>query len=150
VSAKSISTECTRMPLAPGPRTTGPDAFPACSTKRNASSLAAGLIESSFFLPSQPGLLRSFLWYRRGLCHCRFRMAIKACLGPKSHFFPIKAEAGSLPAKAVVLPSQAGSTTASQQPWDSQQQALAHRVPEARRLLEREQHSSHGRTERRS
>ena len=34
-----------------------------------------------------PGLVGSFLWDRPGLCQCRFRMAILACIGPKSPNF---------------------------------------------------------------
>ena len=31
-----------------------------------------------------PALLGSFVWYRPGLCQCRFRNAIEACIGPES------------------------------------------------------------------
>jgi hypothetical protein len=43
--------------------------------------------------PPQPGLLGSFLWYRPGLCHCRFGYAIKDLYGAKIARFP-PAQAG--------------------------------------------------------
>jgi hypothetical protein len=49
------------------------------------------------------GLLGRCLWYRPGLCHCRFR------IGPKSPHF--------LPAKAVLLPSLPGGTPAYHLHW---------------------------------
>jgi hypothetical protein len=42
-----------------------------------------------------PGLLGSFLWYRPGLCQCRFRIAIRACLGLNRHIFSASAGLGS-------------------------------------------------------
>jgi hypothetical protein len=72
------------------------------------------------------GLLGKLFVVPAGLCHCRFRMAIMAYLGPKSPDF-LRSKPGLLPAKAVLLPSQAGSTCS---PFALIHSRLGHRVGE--------------------
>jgi hypothetical protein len=60
-------------------------------------------------------LLGSFLWYRPGLCQCQVsdRLPLQAYKSPSF----LRPKPGLLPAKAVLLPSQAGSTTAYRLRW---------------------------------
>jgi hypothetical protein len=58
-----------------------------------------------------------FVCTGRGLCPCRFR---KGYIGPLTHNNFLRLKQDLLPAKAVLLPSQAGSTTAYPLRWLSQ------------------------------
>jgi hypothetical protein len=64
------------------------------------------------------GLLGSLLWYRPGLCQCWFRIGCYKRLYRALHrpFFSGQSRI-YLPAIAVLLPSQAGSLTASHLRW---------------------------------
>ena len=62
------------------------------STGASVLSLAAACVE---------GQLGIFLWYRPGLCQCRFRVAVKVCIGPESHNF-LRRKPDLLPSKAEI------------------------------------------------
>jgi hypothetical protein len=57
-----------------------------------------GMLGAWAWSPNSPGLLGSFVWYRPGLCQCRFRL-MKPVLGPKSPDF-LRPKPDLLPAKA--------------------------------------------------
>jgi hypothetical protein len=84
-----------------------------CVSTRSSSALVSAKHRDRFRVRAAwsdafPGCWRAFCGYRPGLCQCRFRMAIKTYIGPNRISF-LRPKPDSLPAKAVLLPSQAGS-----------------------------------------
>jgi hypothetical protein len=85
-----------------------------CTVNLRAEKRAALRVVILLRSTTLPGLLGGFLWYRPGLLQCRFRIS-EPCRGLNRQIFSGQSRI-LLPAKAVLLPSQAGSTPAYHQP----------------------------------